>query len=140
MPHVAALDGEQEMNGFERVAQLIREAGADLSSDLDRMDTVDELRRQRDEAQASASALFASVGECDRLYRTATGERRTELRLLSNRLWAEYDVARKEYLRLDRELQPLLPPEPVTHSYLDSEEKYLASRRAAGVAVTYHGD
>ena len=140
MPHVAALDGEQEMNGFAKVAQLIREAGADLSSDLDRMDKVDEMRRQRDEAQASASALFASVGECDRLYRTATGERRTELRLLSNCLWGEYDIARKEYLRLDRELQPLLPPQPVTHSYLDAEEKYLASRRAAGCPVTYHGD
>lgn len=139
MPHVAALDGEQEMNGFAKVAQLIREAGAELSSDLDRMDKVDELRRQRDDAQADASALFASVGECDRLYRAATGDRRTELRLLGNRLWADYDRARKEYLRLDRELQALRP-EPVTHSHLDAEEKYLAARRAAGMAVNYHGD
>lgn len=139
MPHVAALDGEQEMNGFAKVAQLIREAGADLSSDLDRMDKVDELRRQRDEAQSAACELFASANEHDRLERQSTGERRIEHRLMSQRLWGEYDIARREYLRLDRELQPLLPPEPVT-SYLDAEEKYLASRRAAGVAVTYHGD
>ena len=128
------------MGALDQIANLLRDAREDLAADLDRMDKVDELRKQRDEAQSAASALFASVGECDRLYRTATGERRTELRLLSNRLWAEYDVARKEYLRLDRELQPLLPPQPVTHSYLDAEERYLASRRAAGVAVTYHGD
>ena len=140
MPHVAALDGEQEMNGFAKVAQLIREAGAELSSDLDRMDKVDELRKQRDEAQSVACELFASANEHDRLERQSTGERRIEHRLMSQRLWGEYDIARKEYLRLDRELQPLLPPEPVTHSYLDSEERYLASRRAAGCPVTYHGD
>lgn len=60
MPHVAALDGEQEMNGFERVAQLIREAGAELSSDLDRMDTIDELRARK-------AALLEAAEEHERM-------------------------------------------------------------------------
>jgi hypothetical protein len=139
MPHVAALDGEQEMNGFERVAQLIREAGAELSSDLDRMDKGDELRKQRDEAQASAYHLFASANEHDRLERQSTGTQRIEHRLMSQRLWGEYDIARKEYLRLDRELAALLPPSDAG-SFLDHEESYLRQRAAAGCAVTYHGD
>jgi hypothetical protein len=125
------------MNGFAKVAQLIREAGADLSSDLDRMDKVDELRKQRDETQARISTLLASACECDRMIRAAKGDRAAELRLLSRRLWAEYDEARRECARLDRELRTLLPTAP---SYLDAEERYLASRRAAGCPVTYHGD
>jgi hypothetical protein len=47
MPHVAALDGEQEMGALEQVAQLIREAREDLAADLDRMDTIDELRARK---------------------------------------------------------------------------------------------
>lgn len=127
--------------GLARIAGILREAGEDLRSDLDRMDRIDWLRGLVAKREATCARLADAIARASAQSRASQCiNERMQISARLKRLRSA-SIRAAAGLNRARALLHAAGASPMNASYLAAEERYLSDKRGRlGTSIIFTGD